>query len=185
VCCHGVGRRRQLKVHLNAEVEISFWDRLLIVWTVYTVRTPFTCSNDTSNISRISLLALELLSCLSSRNFPISTCNCSVLRRNLSRPCFEAAMSDHVALQFLSNSSARRLDRLYGLYALVCCCSTVHSITLLEMTVFWGIATCSLSEVDRRFRGVYCLHHAGDEDCYYVYDHCRSVTCARQVPWMR
>jgi hypothetical protein len=27
------------------------------------------------------------------------------------------------------------------------------------MTGFWDIAPCSLVEVDRRFRGVYCLHH--------------------------
>jgi hypothetical protein len=29
----------------------------------------------------------------------------------------------------------------------------------MEMTVFWYVAPCSLVEIDRRFRGVYCLHH--------------------------
>jgi hypothetical protein len=31
------------------------------------------------------------------------------------------------------------------------------------MTAFWDIAPCSLVEVDRRFRGAYCLHYQGDE----------------------
>jgi hypothetical protein len=29
------------------------------------------------------------------------------------------------------------------------------------MTAFWDIAPCSMVEVDRRFRGSYCLHHQG------------------------
>jgi hypothetical protein len=33
---------------------------------------------------------------------------------------------------------------------------TKHPKTL---TVFWDIAKCSLTEVDERFRGPYCLHH--------------------------
>jgi hypothetical protein len=28
--------------------------------------------------------------------------------------------------------------------------------------VFWNISPCSHVEVDRRFRGAYCLHHQGD-----------------------
>jgi hypothetical protein len=32
-----------------------------------------------------------------------------------------------------------------------------------KMTVFWDFAPRSLVEVDRRFRGAYCLHHQGDE----------------------
>jgi hypothetical protein len=31
------------------------------------------------------------------------------------------------------------------------------------MTVFWDVAPCSLAEIDQSFRGVYCLHHQGDE----------------------
>jgi hypothetical protein len=27
------------------------------------------------------------------------------------------------------------------------------------MTVFWGVALCSLAEIDRCFRGAYCFHH--------------------------
>jgi hypothetical protein len=33
----------------------------------------------------------------------------------------------------------------------------------LKMTVFWVAAPCSLVEIDRRFRGAYCLYHQGDE----------------------
>jgi hypothetical protein len=29
----------------------------------------------------------------------------------------------------------------------------------LKMTAFWDIAPCSLAEVDRRFRGAYCLRY--------------------------
>jgi hypothetical protein len=32
----------------------------------------------------------------------------------------------------------------------------------MKMTAFWDIAPCSLVEVDRHFRGAYCLHHQGD-----------------------
>jgi hypothetical protein len=28
----------------------------------------------------------------------------------------------------------------------------------MKMTVFWVLAPCSLIEIDRRFRGAYCLH---------------------------
>jgi hypothetical protein len=28
----------------------------------------------------------------------------------------------------------------------------------MKMTVFWDVAPCSLAEVDRRFRGAYCLY---------------------------
>jgi hypothetical protein len=33
----------------------------------------------------------------------------------------------------------------------------------MKVTAFWDIAPCSLIEVERRFRGVYCLHHQGVE----------------------
>jgi hypothetical protein len=32
----------------------------------------------------------------------------------------------------------------------------------MKMTVFWDVALCSLVEIDRRFRGAYCLHHQDD-----------------------
>jgi hypothetical protein len=32
----------------------------------------------------------------------------------------------------------------------------------MKMTVSWDVAPCSILEVDRRFRGAYCLHHQGD-----------------------
>jgi hypothetical protein len=31
--------------------------------------------------------------------------------------------------------------------------------TRLKMTVFWDVVSCRLVEIDRRFRGAYCLHH--------------------------
>jgi hypothetical protein len=33
----------------------------------------------------------------------------------------------------------------------------------MKFTVFWDVAPCSHVEVDRRFRGAYCLHHQGDD----------------------
>jgi hypothetical protein len=38
---------------------------------------------------------------------------------------------------------------------------TVHALTTIgvKMAVFWDAAPCSLIEVDRRFRGAYCLYH--------------------------
>jgi hypothetical protein len=31
----------------------------------------------------------------------------------------------------------------------------------MKMFVFWDVAPCSLVEIDRRFRGAYCLHNQG------------------------
>jgi hypothetical protein len=33
----------------------------------------------------------------------------------------------------------------------------------LILSVFWDVASCSLVEVYRRFRGAFCLHHQGDD----------------------
>jgi hypothetical protein len=32
----------------------------------------------------------------------------------------------------------------------------------MKMTVFWDVAQCSVVEIDRRFRGAYCLHCPDD-----------------------
>jgi hypothetical protein len=32
----------------------------------------------------------------------------------------------------------------------------------MKMGVFWDVVPCSLVEIDRLFRGAYCLHHQGD-----------------------
>jgi hypothetical protein len=32
----------------------------------------------------------------------------------------------------------------------------------MKYRVFWVVATCNYVEVDRRFRGAYCLHYQGD-----------------------
>jgi hypothetical protein len=33
----------------------------------------------------------------------------------------------------------------------------------MKMTAFWDMASCSIAEIDRPFRGTYCLHNQGDE----------------------
>jgi hypothetical protein len=33
----------------------------------------------------------------------------------------------------------------------------------MKTTAFWDLAPCSPDEVDRRFRGAYCLHHQDDD----------------------
>jgi hypothetical protein len=38
------------------------------------------------------------------------------------------------------------------------------------MTFFWDVAPCSLVDIDRHFRGAYCLYHQGDalpEDSHF------------------
>jgi hypothetical protein len=36
----------------------------------------------------------------------------------------------------------------------------VLAVTSMKITAFWDTAPCSLVEVNRCFRGEYCLHHA-------------------------
>jgi hypothetical protein len=38
----------------------------------------------------------------------------------------------------------------------------VLTVASMKIRAFWDVALCSLG-VDRRFRGVYCLHHQDDE----------------------
>jgi hypothetical protein len=38
-----------------------------------------------------------------------------------------------------------------------------EQVDLWKMTGLWDAAMCSTIEVDRLFRGAYCLHHQGDE----------------------
>jgi hypothetical protein len=38
----------------------------------------------------------------------------------------------------------------------------VLTVANIKMTVFWEVAPCSLIEIERRFRGAYCLHRQGD-----------------------
>jgi hypothetical protein len=35
----------------------------------------------------------------------------------------------------------------------------ILTATSMEMAVFWDVAQCSLVDIDKRFRGAYCLHH--------------------------
>jgi hypothetical protein len=34
------------------------------------------------------------------------------------------------------------------------------------MAVFCNVVPCSMTDIDRRFRGAYCLHHQGDQSSY-------------------
>jgi hypothetical protein len=34
----------------------------------------------------------------------------------------------------------------------------------MKMSVFWDVAPCNLIDIDRRFRGTYCLHHYHTDD---------------------
>jgi hypothetical protein len=44
----------------------------------------------------------------------------------------------------------------------------VLTVASVKMTALWDIASCSLVEVYRRFRGAYCLHYHGDESSVYL-----------------
>jgi hypothetical protein len=50
----------------------------------------------------------------------------------------------------------------------------------IEMTAFWGIAPCSLVEVDQRFRDSYCLHHQSD---VYTAQYPRRLSSSYSPPW--
>jgi hypothetical protein len=50
----------------------------------------------------------------------------------------------------------------------------------LKMTAFWDIAPCSLVEVGRRFRGVYCLHH---QEWDYTAQYPRWLSSSYSPPW--
>jgi hypothetical protein len=39
----------------------------------------------------------------------------------------------------------------------------VLMVARMKMTAFWVIVLCSPTELDRRFRGSYCLHHQGSD----------------------
>jgi hypothetical protein len=39
----------------------------------------------------------------------------------------------------------------------------VFTAASVKMTVLWDVATCCLVDIDRLFRGAYCLHHSPDD----------------------
>jgi hypothetical protein len=39
----------------------------------------------------------------------------------------------------------------------------VLTASSIKLRVIWNVAPCSHVEVDRHFRGAYCLHHQGNE----------------------
>jgi hypothetical protein len=38
----------------------------------------------------------------------------------------------------------------------------------MKMVVFWDVTPCSLVDVNRRFRGAYCLQHPDDGDSKFM-----------------
>jgi hypothetical protein len=46
----------------------------------------------------------------------------------------------------------------------------IFTAVSLKMTAFWATQPCSLVEVDRRFGGVYCLHHQGNGGSTHLWD---------------
>jgi hypothetical protein len=61
----------------------------------------------------------------------------------------------------LSSEGIPKEKKLYA-YTFLCPYLTTFKL-LLKMTVFCDAAPCSLVEVNRRFRGKYCLYHQGDD----------------------
>jgi hypothetical protein len=51
-----------------------------------------------------------------------------------------------------------------------------NSISFIKFRVFWIVAPCSHVEVDRRFRGAYCLHHTDDRGSTYLRNVCHRAT---------
>jgi hypothetical protein len=51
----------------------------------------------------------------------------------------------------------------------------VERSSSLKFRVFWDVAPYSHVEVDRHFRGAYCLHHQGDEIVF----HCDKIIFKR------
>jgi hypothetical protein len=49
----------------------------------------------------------------------------------------------------------------YPAYATVRVCTCAGTISLTESAIFWNMTPCSLAEVRRRFRRMYCLHLQG------------------------
>jgi hypothetical protein len=43
------------------------------------------------------------------------------------------------------------------------CEISVLTAASMKMTVLWDMAPCTVVEVDRGFRGAYCLHHQGED----------------------
>jgi hypothetical protein len=53
----------------------------------------------------------------------------------------------------------------------------------MKMTFFWDVAPCSLEDVDRHFRGPYCLHYQGDLFLTLLFrmSWCSNYSCS--LPW--
>jgi hypothetical protein len=64
-------------------------------------------------------------------------------------------MSDEERKQYLEDVKATRWVSEWVRFQ-------VLSAPSMKVTVFWDVVPCCLIQTDRRFGGVYCLHHQGD-----------------------
>jgi hypothetical protein len=53
----------------------------------------------------------------------------------------------------------------------------------MEVAVFWDVASCSLVDIDGRFRGAYCLHRHGRHMPDYTAQHLRRQRNSYLPPW--
>jgi hypothetical protein len=65
---------------------------------------------------------------------------------------------------FPRNPRTKGFKSRFAIITLLAECGRFLVLTAASMkiTVFWDVAACCLVETDRRFRGVYCLHHHGE-----------------------
>jgi hypothetical protein len=59
----------------------------------------------------------------------------------------------------------------------------VLTVVLMKITAFWDIASCSLVEIDRRFRGAYCLWKVGQFLPDYKTKHPKRQPSSYLPPW--
>jgi hypothetical protein len=67
-------------------------------------------------------------------------------------------------LLMVESAQAALSDKNEVSHAIECVVQDETSIGSMKFIVFWDIAPCSHIEVDRHFRGAYCLHHQGNHD---------------------
>jgi hypothetical protein len=82
---------------------------------------------------------------------------------NVKRNCIDLSRQNRV----LISRTLRLLvqNNFSTIYWETLCRLNPEILSLLKMTTFWSIDPCGLVEVDRRFRGNYCLYHQGDYTC--------------------
>jgi hypothetical protein len=62
----------------------------------------------------------------------------------------------------LYSSSMTLMHKTYNIRIVTSPICIGNCANVLKFRVFWDVAPCSEIDVDRRFRGAYCLHYQGD-----------------------